>query len=563
MSLAAAATVISIRSRAALTWGVSAAPRHSYDPDSDPDHRPILDRPPDSPARPRYSGRMSARIWLPVLAAMLCFPPVDAAGADSLFDVTTYPSGGRAVAGELVELDGDGRVDFFVVALLGIPPNERREIRVYLQTDDGTFPTEPDHTVAVPRWSAVYDMADLVEDSPGTEIVLLRPDGVTLLTLANDSGRTWDLTVPGPTTSGLADDERGFEPFTLVYNDFGPEPWILIPQIGQLTALDAKGGVKFRLDVPRRANYLIMPETGMVALETDFQIFLDVPKLAAGDVDGDGRIDVVSSTRHEIRVFLQREDGGFDFEPDRTHALDLVTARDHIRGSGGVASAINDIDGDGLLDLVITHIQGGLRDAVTTIYLYMNRGGRWRLGSPDQTITSSASMGSNALYDVDRDGRRELLRIEFDFSLFEIIEMLVSRELDVSLSIHRYSGDGGFGEKPWLRRSISVPFSFQTFRLKGFVPTAGHDVNADGYLDFVSSGDGDQIEIRLGDARGPFARRGGRQKLSTAGNIHFADFDGDGLEDFLLFDPHNFDVPVQIGRNRGLLPGTPPRKPAP
>lgn len=506
---------------------------------------------------------MRATVSILLVAASLCASvPADARAAE-LFEISRFASEGRAVAAEMAELNGDGRVDFFVVVLVGIPPSETREIRVFIQSDDGSFPAEPDHAIAVPRWSAVYDMADLIEESPGEEIVLLRPEGVTLMSLADDKGRSWTLTTSGPTTAGLAADERGFEPFTLVYDDFGPEPWILVPRIGELTALDARGETKFRLEVPRRANYLIMPDTGMVALETDFQIFLDVPKLAIGDVNGDARIDVVSSTRHEIRVFLRRDDGSYAFEADRTHALELVTPRDHIRGTGGVASAIDDIDGDGALDLLVTHVEGGFGDAVTTLYLHMNRGGRWHLEKPDQVISSKASMGSNVLYDVNRDGRRELLRIELDFGLLEIIEALVSRELDVDLSIHRYLGDAGFGTRPWLRKSISLPFSFQTFRLKGFVPTARIDMNADGYLDFISSGDGDVLEILLGDERGPFARHGGRQRLLTTGEVRFEDFNGDGLPDFLLFDPHHFDVPVQVGRNLGALPGTPVGKRAP
>ncbi len=50
--------------------------------------------------------------------------------------------------------------------------------------------------------------------------------------------------------------------------------------------------------------------------------------------------------------------------------------------------------------------------------------------------------------------------------------------------------------------------------------------------------------------------------MSTAGVIHFEDFDGDGLQDFVIFDPHNFDVPVRIGANLGRLSGTPRRRDA-
>ena len=460
---------------------------------------------------------------------------------------------------EFAELDGDGRVDFFVIVLEGIPPEEERTIRVYLQREDGSFPSRPNHTLPVPKWSSVYDVADLVPENPGEELILLQPSGLELLSLGDASGRSWSYPVPGPTTAGLADDERGLEPFKLVYDDFGDEPWILVPQIGQLTALSAKGEVRATVEIPRRANYMILPPTGLIALETDFQIFVDVPKLSIGDVDGDGRIDIVSSTRHEIRVFLRRKDGSFPFEPDRLLPLHLVTARDHIRGTGGVSSEIRDIDGDERLDLLISQVKGGFSDAETTIFLYMNHDGGWNLDAPDQTLTSDASFSSNSLYDVDQDGRRELLRLEFKFSLFEVIELLLSREVDIDVSIRRYVPGEGFERKPWVKRKISLPFSFDTFRLEGFIPAPNADLNDDGFRDFLGSGGGKAIEVFLGSADGPFAKRGGRQSMRTAGVIYFGDFDGDGLEDFILHDPHNFDIPIQIGRNLGALPGTPPR----
>lgn len=499
--------------------------------------------------------RNAAALLIPALA-LLAGPAT--APAEQLFDITTIQNQGRSVAVQLAELNGDGRTDLFVVTLVGIPPEEKRTILVYLQRDDGTLPSEPSHRVPVPHWSAVYDVADVRPDSPGKELVLLRPGGATILSLADASAATWSLEAPGPTSVGMADDERGFEPFRIVYDDFGEEPWLVIAQIGQLTALSPNGELKARIAVPRRANYFIMPATGLVSLESDFQIFLDVPKLSIGDVNGDGRADIVNSTRHEIRVFLRQADGGFLFEPSRRIPLRLVTPRDHIRGSGGVVSEIKDIDGDGLVDLLVSHVQGTFTDARTTLYVYMNREGGWNLDEPDETLHSKARIVSSSLFDFDRDGRRELVQLELDFSLLELVELLISREIDLAISIRRFDDADGFGGDPWVIKRLSLPFSFETLRLKGFVPIANIDVNSDGLLDFISSGGGESIEVYLGDRERPFAKRDGRQKIPTAGVIHFGDYDGDQLPDFVIFDPHGFDVPVRVGRNRGVLPGTPP-----
>jgi hypothetical protein len=75
-------------------------------------------------------------------------------------------------------------------------------------------------------------------------------------------------------------------------------------------------------------------------------------------------------------------------------------------------------------------------------------------------------------------------------------------------------------------------------------------------MDFITSNDGKGIEIFLGGESKPYARRTARQKFPTAGVIHFADFDGDGLLDFVLIDPQEFDTLVRVGRNRGVLPGS-------
>ena len=494
---------------------------------------------------PRRFGSLSGCM---IVASVLA---QNAAAAEEFFAVTALPTPGRSVTARIADFDGDQRADLMVVTIEGMPPHERRTVRVFLQQDDSRLATEPSHVLALPRNSGVYDVADLLA-WPGDEMVLLRPDGVTLLSLADASGRRRDLPLEHGGSVAVSEDERGFEAFPLVYRDFATDPWILVPQFGRLVAIDAAGTVQATLELGRRANYYVIPRHGLVSAESDLQLFADVPKVAVGDVDGDGRQDIVSATRHEIRVFLQSAADGFASAPSRTLPLSFLSRRDHIRGSGGVACAFRDFDGDGRLDLLISHVEGSITDAITTTYIFRNRQGGWALDAPDSTFTSEGVLASNTLVDVDRDDTAELLRIHVKFSVLEFVEFLLTREVDAEIALHRQV-EGRFEAAPQLERKLGVPFSFDTFRARGFLPTIRADLDADGRVDLVTSGKGDAIEVYLGSGDEPFENRSARQRMSTAGVIDFADFDGDGLTDFVLFDPHNFDVSVRLAINTGRL----------
>ena len=141
---------------------------------------------------------------------------------------------------------------------------------------------------------------------------------------------------------------------------------------------------------------------------------------------------------------------------------------------------------------------------------------------------------------------------------FELVELLLTRALDARVSIHRARADGLFEEKPWIERKLDIPFSFDTGRPRGFTPTLNGDFNGDGKLDFLTSGDGQRIEVYLGGEDG-FRKRHARQEMESGGRVRFGDLNADGLDDFVLYSPRRPAAPMLIGINTGQLPGSPPR----
>jgi hypothetical protein len=474
---------------------------------------------------------------------------------DEIFEIAELSSAGRVVTAQFADFDGDGSKDLMLVTLQGLPPGQRRTIHVHPQETPGEFSASPKVSVPLPEWSAVYDIADIT-DSPGDELILLRPDHVTILSLAGDTGIYQDYALDGPTTLGAADDERGFERFRLVYDDFADEPWILVPQFGAVTALSADGEQLARLNVGRRANYYVASGGELLSVESDMQIYFDAPKISTGDIDGDGLADILAATRHELRVFLRDPGSGFPADASYTIPLGLIDEADYSRGSGSVVTSARDIDADGRLDLMISHIEGSMVSTATTTRIYFNRDGGWDLAAPDDEFTIEGSVTSNLLMNIDRDDALELIRIQVKFSILELVELLLTREIDTQIMVHRLQDDGRFGEDPWSRKKIGTGISFDTFRPKGFMPRAGLDLNADGLMDFISSANGDGIEVFLGGDQGPFGKRAAIQKLPTAGTIHVDDVNGDDMDDFVLYDSQATDAVVRVGINLGALPAS-------
>lgn len=473
------------------------------------------------------------------------------------FRVVEFPAPGRVSVAGIADLDGDGRQDLYAVSLTGIPPDSHRELRIHFQDVGGTFRTRPDWTGTVQSDAAAFDIA-VLDEEPRSDLLFLRRHSVLVLSFSGRQLQSREIEIPGDPTAAVGPDERGIDRLRMVL-DLGAGPQIAVPGLGEYLLLSPAGQLVARLDVGQRANYFAPNRPGPLVNESEFETFLDFPRVELGDVNGDGRIDLLFASRHELRVFIQKPDGGFGEQADRKIALGRLSEKDLVRGSGSVRVAAGDLNGDDRTDLLVTATTGGIREMRSETTVHLNRDGRWDLDKPDRSSVLERGWNTLQVLDLDGDGKLELVEARIPFSILELIEALMTRELDIEVSIFRTGDTGVFSEPPWVETSLHMGLDFDTLSLEGFPPTLDADLNGDGINDRIESMDGEEVTIYLGGGDKPLQDAVARQRLDAHGLVRFGDLDGDDLTDVLVFSPGRPGSPVRVLLNRGTLPGTPER----
>jgi ELWxxDGT repeat protein len=236
--------------------------------------------------------------------------------------------------------------------------------------------------------------------------------------------------------------------------------------------------------------------------------------VAAGDFNGDGRLDLAAANHDRNNLSVLLGDGVGRFGAAQNYAV----------GSGPVHIAIGDVNGDGRLDLAVAN-EGSSSDEGSVSML---------LGNGDGTFQPARALAANhpksvALADFNGDGRSDLAVANTGVD---------NQNHDGNVSVLLSNGDGTF----------QVP---RVLAVGGYPDSvAVADVNGDGRLDLAAAlGNTGAVSVFLGNGDGTFLAA---RNVATPGPVvvAIADVSGDGRPDLVV---SSLTVRVLLGYGDGTF----------
>jgi len=273
------------------------------------------------------------------------------------------------------------------------------------------------------------------------------------------------------------------------------------------------------------------------SLRADFRL----PRIFAEDFNGDGRADLLLTQQKSISVHIQKSDGTFEPDASVTAVLPVRPSGQEADGDLSLMATPADVNGDGFADVVLTRTRGtgGFLERTTEVFLFLNRkrpGAPFPM-EPDQTITFDGITPGVTIQDVNGDGRQDLLLSHIRLGFWNVVKNLVSKRVDVHTAVYLLQSDDRYATTPDFRQKNGYRLNLtHGIRFRGIWPSLDGDFTGDGHPDLLIAHDG-QVTVHAQDSDGElFSQSHSQTDVFTAPCMHICDLNRDGRNDLLFYE---------------------------
>ncbi|MFO0727373.1 MAG: VCBS repeat-containing protein [Myxococcota bacterium] len=449
----------------------------------------------------------TARLCLAALLAPLLTAEI--AEAKARFNKVDLSVPGQVFWLDWGDVDGDGLVDLVVAYGRGIGPEAQRFVGVFFRNPGG-FSKEPDLKFQTPPSTAIFDLGDAIPGG-GDEIVYMSRFGVYAQSLAGRRPANPVQIVRARTAIGPPEEEDFVRWDFLRSLPGGEAPVLIVPEGGvvELYRRDETGTWKrwSKVDVPDYAVYdaettVYKPgrRGGAGSRPFSLKITTVIPTMTFIDQTGDGKPDLVANYRDRVAVFPMKSDGTLTSSATYSRWFEILTPEEQSTHDSELTLDVGDLDGDGIADVSVSKIGGGLTTLKSETRIYLGKPGGGFGNAPVQTFKEPGFATLSGFHDLDGDGKVEMVHPYAEVTVLGMSKVLLSSKLTLELRFRRRAaGPKLFEDKPLQTLEMVFGLDYATgAALRGSPPIFGYDFDGDGRRDALLSAGSEAIELHRG-----------------------------------------------------------------
>ena len=446
---------------------------------------------------------------------------------------------GAVITAIPADLRGLQRRDLVVISRVGTFPEEVRRVSVFWQQEGGRFKPRPDLVWEMDPEATVIDVGSLNSEQGHGSIVYLTGSAVRAYHLTGTAPPTPTTLLEMPTMT-VSPEPSDLPPLRLIGDWKGTgQPWLGIPQFGRLLLypIGPAGPHGSGEAITFHQPTLLFGASREHRLLRDYslQLIYRLPQFFVRDFNGDARADLIAAWEDHLSVHLQDDAGRFSQEPSQTFHFNVRTEQESGRRAVFVSPLIEDLDGNGGADLMLSKMAGRLTDRRIVTSVHLNRTGSLS-SRPDVRIEHEGFAATLFAKDLNRDGKRDLVVPLVRLGVKNIIRNLISNRAEVSLLAHLYREPGVYNSAPDWTRNFTYQIDMSDgIALQGVWPRIDGDFDGDGKADLLVAGD-DEIVVYLAVpgalfAPGPAAR----VAVKTSPHLILADLTANRHSDIVMW----------------------------